>query len=172
MATYGDTKLEYPYSPQKKKKQKYNMITRVVDFTKLPTTSGTFGKSGGATTAFGAADVLQTIYIRAGVTVLGVQIEILKTSNDSGDFITIGYGGEAARWGKVWLWQIARGSGGMLQQPNDTLTNLASNVIESTSGWFGNPYYFTSADTIDITIGKASLTGKIRLIVHTLEDDR
>jgi len=32
--------------------------------------------------------------------------------------------------------------------------------------------YFSSADTIDLVIGKAALSGKIRLIVHMVVDNR
>ena len=43
---------------------------------------------------------------------------------------------------------------------------------QSKAGLIGEPVYFSSSDTIDVTIDRAALQGKIRLIVHLLEDDR
>lgn len=175
MPTYGDGRTEYPYSPEKRKKQKYTLVTRVIDFAKLPVTSGVFGVGTGyATTAWALADVLEVIKIRAGQTVLGVQVEVLTISNDSGDFVTVGYGDDTAHWGKAWVYQINRGSPRMLVIPNDADKTgiLMTKALEGTNGLYGGPVYFATADTVDITIGKASLTGKIRLIVHLLEDDR
>lgn len=185
MATYGDNPREYPYSPQKRKKQKYTMITRVVDFTtNLPITSGGYVDTASAssnTTAWAAADVLQAVHIRAGQTVLAVQIEVMTPSTDSGDWITVGYGSDAARWGKIDLF-LAKGQSAANKllagvknfEPdrlNAHITNKLQQLIEGGS-MFGSPYYFASSDTIDIYIGKAVIQGKIRLIVHLLEDDR
>jgi hypothetical protein len=159
MATYGNTPSEYPYNPQKRRKQKYSLFTRVVDFSHLPVTAGDWRSDGKTTTAWAAGDILQTLQIRPKQTVLGVQVEILTKSQDSGDTIDIGYGSDTGRWGRYNL----NGSVGV----KNTYTN-ASQLPDI----FTEPLYFASADTIDIKINKAALQGKIRLIVHLLEDDR
>jgi hypothetical protein len=163
MATYGDSAREYPYGVQRRKKQKYSLYTRVIDFTNnLPVTQGSWDADIGSmkgTTAWAAGDVLQTVRIRSGQTVLGVQVEILTRSADSGDSITIGYGNDTDRWGRFKL----NDSTGV----KDTRTDAAQ-----IADYFYEPTYFSSADTIDIIINKAALQGKIRLIVHLLEDDR
>lgn len=185
MATYGDNPREYPYSPQKRKKQKYTMITRVIDFTtNLPITSGGYVDAASAssnTTAWAAADVLQAVQIRAGQTVLAVQVEVLTHSADTGDWIQIGYGSDTDRWGTVDL-HLAKGQSTanqllakMKQFPIEKeylhITNKLQQILEGPS-MYGAPRYFASSDTIDIYIGKAAIQGKIRLIVHLLEDDR
>jgi hypothetical protein len=160
MATYGDSAKEYPYGPQRRRLQRYSLYTRVIDFTNnLPITSGQFKGQGVATTAWAAADVLQAVRIRPGQTVLGVQVEVLTRSADSGDSITIGYGDDTDRWGRFNL----NDSTGV----KDTRTDKAQ-----LSDYFLEPTYFASADTIDIIINKAALQGKIRLIIHLLEDNR
>ena len=165
MATYGDTAREYPYGIQRPKKQKYSLLTRVIDFTNnLPVTQGDWqalpenGNMKG-TTAWAAGDVLQAVRIRPGQTVLGVQVEILTRSLDTGDVITVGYGDETDRWGRYNLSDSA--------VVKDTNTHKAQ-----LPDLFWEPKYFSSVDTIDIIIAKAALQGKIRLIVHLLEDDR
>lgn len=179
--TYGDNPREYPYSPQKRKKQKYTLITRVVDFTtNLPITSGGYIDTANVssnTTAWAAADTLQIIRIRAGQTVLGVQVEILTSSTDSGDYVTIGYGDDTLRWGKVDLFVDKGVTNPKVKQfLSDRqyvhVKERDATTMEGVDTLFGGPYYFSSADTIDLTIGKAALQGKIRLIVHLLEDDR
>lgn len=168
MATYGDNPREYPYMPQKRKKQKYTLITRVVDFTNnLPITSGGYVDTRSAssnTTAWAATDVLELVHIRAGQTVLGVQLEILTSSADTLDTIQIGYGTDAARWGKFNLSRTAE----VKDFP------LADGTMQD--GYqgppMGEPVYFSSSDTIDITIDRAVIQGKIRVIVHLLGDDR
>ncbi len=168
MATYGDSAREYPYSPPKRRKQKYSLVTRVIDFDNKPITSGGWvGHSlpaNTSTTAWAATDVLQVIQIRAGQTVLGVQLEILRKSVDKFDLIQIGYGTDADRWGVYNLSRTAE----MKDYP------LADG--EQQDGYqipgLGEPVYFSTSDTIDIVINRAALAGKIRLIVHLLEDDR
>ena len=176
MATYGDNPAEYPYSPPKKKKQKYSLQTRIIDFTNnLPITSGVWGGSGNATTAWALNDVLQVMRIRAGQTVLTIQVEILTYSADSGDHIDIGYGDDPARWGTVNLYQGASPGSKTrtMQKHQDELVMLKNdNFLEKALGMFDAPFYFASGDSIDITIGKAALVGKVRIIVHLLEDDR
>jgi hypothetical protein len=183
MATYGDGPGEYPYKPTKRKKQKYSMVTRVIDFTNnLPIISGTI-QSGKQTEAWAASDVLEAIRIKAGQTVLGVQVEILTRSTDSGDIIDVGYvsstiDNSSWRWGRYNLSYGAPGD-------DPTMINYPSNVNEGlinplTAAYgppvlpeqFVEPLYFASTDTIDITIRKAAVQGRIRLIVHLLEDDR
>ena len=165
MATYGDSASEYPYNPQKRRKQKYSLYTRVVDFTnKLPVTSHAPGNEGFATTAWAAADVLEVFKIRTGQTVLGVQLEILTSSADKADIIQIGYGTDPNRWG---TYNLSKGA-------NIKDYPYAEGVMRDATAVpiFVEPLYFSSADSIDITINRAAIQGKIRLIVHLLEDDR
>jgi len=155
MATYGDSAQEYPYKPARRRKQKYSLVTRVLDFTNnLPVTD-----AAGTTTAWAAGDVLEAIGIKAGQTVLGVQLEILTRSLDAYDVIDIGYGSNATRWGRYNLSSAV--------EVKDTLASTAA-----FDDMFLEPLYFASKDTIDVTIRKAALQGKVRLIVHLLEDDR
>jgi hypothetical protein len=157
MATYNK---HYPYTNVRRKKQKYSLLEKVVDFGKLPITSGKWPHPGAATTAWAAGDVLQFLQVRAGQTVLGVQVEILTPSTDSGDTIDIGYGDDTVRWGRV---NLSESSGVKSYPVTDSDVALQN---------FGEPLYFSSADTIDLIINKAVIQGRIRLIVHILEDDR
>jgi len=170
MATYGDYPREYPYIPQKRKKQKYTLVTRVVDFTNnLPITSGGYTDNRSAstnTTAWAATDVLQFVHIRVGQTVLGVQLEILTASGDNADTVSIGYGTDADRWGTYNLSKTAE------VKDYPLADGAAQDDYLGNAGLIGEPVYFSSADTIDITINRAVVQGKIRLIVHLLEDDR
>ena len=61
MATYNK---EYQYSPQKRRKQKYSMIQRVIDFSVAPVVSGQLNETGYATKAWAIGDVLQAIKIK------------------------------------------------------------------------------------------------------------
>lgn len=179
MATYGDNPREYPHLSQRYRKQKYSLIQRVVDFANLPITGGNKdhkagGASGRATTAWAAGDVLEFIGVRAGQTVLGITVDVIEPSGDSGDWVEIGFEatGQAARWGRVSLYQEVRADDQMLPFADHLVQAKATAVLNKSAGMFGAPYYFTSKDTIDLTIGKAALVGKIRVVVHILEDDR
>jgi hypothetical protein len=161
MATYNQG---YKWNPPRRKKQRYALIERIVDFSKTPVTAGTDdgrlqGKGSEVTTAWAVNDILQAIQIRAGQTVLGVQVEIIKNSPDSGDRIQIGYGSAPAKWGDYSLYKKAS---------QETSTGYVNEDAFHQSGWV----YFSNADTIDIKIRKAALVGKIRIVVHILEDDR
>lgn len=170
MATY---RRQYPYMPEKRKKQKYSMLTRVIDFTNnLPVTSGERGRDGSGTTAWAANDVLQAIQIRAGQTVLGVQVEIITKSADSLDFIEIGYGDDSDRWGKLNLSAEAGVKGNLNRAASGNRNKVSEGYYPQIDGLLGGPHYFASSDTIDVKILRAAIQGKIRLIVHVLEDDR
>jgi hypothetical protein len=165
MATYGDSASEYPYKPlQKKRKQKYSIITRVINFANLPVTSSYVDNERFATTAWAAGDVLEAVKIRAGQTVLAVQMELLTHSTDAGDIIDIGYGDDTDRWGRYSL-------KGDAVTTNENVKNTYTSISFPPDEWW-NPLYFSASDSIDITVGKAAIQGKIRLIVHLLEDDR
>lgn len=157
MATY--TGRHFPYSHPKRKKQKYSLMTAVVDLSKAPVTSGTAGKDGAGTKAWAAGDVLQLFYIRAGQTVLGVQFELLESGTAKAG-VDIGYGSDTDRWGRF------------------AIDNTTIGVVNSISHDaqinepFIEPLYFASADTLDVKIWGTPTTGKFRLIVHLLEDDR
>jgi hypothetical protein len=157
MATY---RSEYKWNPPRRKKQRYALIERVVDFSKLPVTAGTPESLGSTvTTAWADGDVLQAIAIRAGQTVLGVRVELITPSVDSGDRITIGYGTKPSYWGTYNLYKFHN-------QANRTGWRDESKFHQA------DPLYFSSADTIDITVKKAALVGKVRILIHILEDDR
>jgi hypothetical protein len=153
MATYGK---EFKWNPPRRKKQRYALIERVVDFSNTPDAGI---NREGLTTAWAANDILEVMAIRAGQTVLGVQLEVIRFSNDSGDRIQIGYGSEPAKWGEYSLYKKAT---------NDAPTGIRQEEGQHQSGWV----YFSSADTLDIKIRKAAIEGKIRIIAHILEDDR
>lgn len=173
--TYGDAPAEYPYMPQRRKKQKYTMITRVVDFTNnLPITSGKWNQNGNATTAWAVSDVLQLIHIRAGQTVLAVQIELLTYSKDKADTIEVGYGSDVDRWGRFNLYGNPNLTVEGMKQATygETASRNSTNVPTTVPEIPVKPLYFAAADTVDIKILRAAVQGKIRLIVHLLEDDR
>ncbi len=163
MTTYNK---EYYRNPARRKKQRYALMERVIDFSHKPMTDAIASKEG----AWAANDVLETVPIRSGQTVLGVQVEILKTSTVSNARIKIGYGTDDDFWGVYDL---------------DRTKTLAASVstgyksdgpaggkhIEDIRN-FGNPVYFSSSDTVDITMTKALTNGRVRLVVHLLEDDR
>lgn len=176
MATiYGDAPAEYPYMPQKKKKQKYTMTTRVIDFTNnLPITSGAWNRLGNATTAWAVSDILQFIHIRAGQTVLAVQVELLTYSKDTADAIEVGYGSDVDRWGRFNLYGNPNLTAVGMKQVTygETASRNSTNVPTTVPEIPCQPLYFASADTIDIKILRAAVQGKIRVIVHLLEDDR
>lgn len=150
MTTYN---AEYYYNPPRRKKQRYALIERVIDFEKLPVVD-----RHGNTVAWKKNDVLQAMTIRAGQTVLGVRLEILRGSPDIGDRISLGYGTVSNYWGDYII------------SKNKIEGNLGYKV--EAQGHASPPLYFSSTDTLDIIIGKAALQGKIRIIAHVLEDDR
>jgi hypothetical protein len=161
MATYGK---EFKWNPPRRKKQRYALIERVVDFSKNPITAGTDegrlqGNGSEITTAWAANDILEVMAIRAGQTVLGVQLEVIRNSSDSGDKIQIGYGTVPAKWGEYSLYKKAS---------QETTTGYVNEDAFHQSGWV----YFSNPDTIDIKIRKAAIEGKVRVVVHILEDDR
>lgn len=165
MATYGDTASEYPYKHvQKKRKQKYSLITKIVDFANLPVTTATPQGATSFTTAWAAGDVLQAVRIRSGNTVLAVQVDVLTASPDTGDSFDVGYGSDTDRWGRYNLY-------GTDAVPNTGVRNDATQNSQVPAEFF-EPVYFSSNDTIDVVINKAAIQGKFRLIVHILEDDR
>jgi len=163
MATYGK---QYRYNPPRRKKQRYALVERVIDFTNnLPETAGSIdgrvaNKGSAITTAWAADDVLQVMAIRAGQTILDVELEILVASADSGDRILVGYGDSLSQWGEYILTRAGA--------EDNATTGIRNSAGRHQSG----PVYFGTPDTLDIVIKKAVIQGKIRLIVHLLEDDR
>jgi hypothetical protein len=158
MATYNK---HYRYNPPRRKKQRYALVERVVDFSKSPWTSGLNSE---INTAWASGDILQAIQIRAGQTVLGVIVEILKKSSVAKSRIIIGTGVQNDLWGSIDL-NASIGSG----IRSSAQIAERQDVIHQN---FGKPIYFGSADTVDITLNSILTDGKIRIIVHLLEDDR
>jgi hypothetical protein len=164
MATYNK---EYRWNPPRRKKQRYALVERVVDFSKAPVTAGMMADDGigtVVTTAWASGDILEAIQIRAGQTVMGVEFELIKRAEDANAIVKIGYGSDDDYWG---IYQIAPGK--------PIKERAQAKVVGSHKDDqrnFGNPLYFASADTIDIKLNSAITTGRIRLIVHLLEDDR
>lgn len=158
MATYN---REYRYSPTRRRKQRYALIERVIDFTNnLPLTAAATHTNTTLTKAWALDDVLQAINIKAGQWVTSVQVEVITASADSGDIIEIGYGSYPAYWGRYSLYRAGEGK------------YVATGWREESKAHNRPPLRFASADTIDIKIKKAALQGKIRVVVHILEDDR
>lgn len=165
MATYN---RQYRYNPPRRKKQRYALIERVVDFSNAPVTAGVPDQPNSAniTTAWAVGDVLEAIQIRAGQTVLGVEFELMKRSTTSNANVRIGYGSDADYWGKFDISKAPANK--KLERANVQISGEHKDRQRN----FNNPLYFASADTIDITINKAITAGKVRLIVHLVEDDR
>lgn len=159
MATYN---VEYNWNPPRSKKQKYALWERVVDFSNAPRTPGT--KT--LTTAWAAGDVLEAVNIRAGQTVLGVQVEIMEMSGTANAWIEVGFGDDTDFWGKYNIGTVNTNSLGVKYDGVDG--GSGDNMIRN----FGNPVYFSAKDSVDIKINKAITSGKVRIIVHLLEDDR
>ena len=90
---------------------------------------------------------------------MGVQLDLLSKSPDIGDSIDVGYGDDTNRWGRFDL------------SKNTGIKNINSDGAQIPDMFF-EPIYFDSRDTIDIIINKAVIQGKIKLIVHLLQDDR
>jgi len=160
MATYGK---QFKWNPPRRKKQRYALVERVVDFSKVPVTSGLPESLGSEiTTAWASGDVLQAIQIRAGQTVLGVQVEVI-TAGTNGTSVDIGDGDYSTRYGKVKFRRVKVGS------KLKTGWETADLGVENN---FRVPKYYGSADTIDLVLAGTITAGKIRIIVHLLEDDR
>jgi len=165
MATYN---REYRWNPPRRKKQRYALVERVVDFSNAPWTSGT-DASNPITTAWAAADVLQAIKIKAGQTIMGVEFELITRSTTSGAKVSIGYGDDDGFWGS---YEIGPNAFPKFEIPQERASARRYGEHKDHQNNFGNPLYFSSSDTIDITINKAITVGKMRLIVHLMEDDK
>lgn len=167
MATYGTN--QYPYGAAKRRKQRHVILEKVFDMSNYPY------KSTGQwlTKAWAAGDVLQAIGIRAGQTVMGIQIEVITpASRTATHYINIGTGDNAGLFGGFDLGKNAYkktdaakvGTPGWLDH-NDDVSKVDYN------NWW-KPKYFAAADTIDLTISSTITSGKFRLVVHLLEEDR
>jgi len=152
MTTYSK---EYGYNPPRRKKQRYALIERVIDFSKTPWTSGT-DSSNKLETAWADGDKLKAIHIRAGQTVLGVQAEIMEAGTN-GKIVKIGDSTYVSRFGAVYF-----------KTKGENQTGIQTSVLSN----FGNPVYYSSADDITLTLDGVIAAGKIRFIVHLTEDDR
>lgn len=164
MATYNS---HFRYNPPRRKKQRYALMERVVDFSNLPVTAGTddgrVGNKGTAITkAWASGDILEVIRIRAGQTVLGVQVEVMSAGT-AGTSLKIGDGDFDARYGVV--------SFGV--HKDNPAKDTGWDTADLGTDWnFTVPKYYSTTDTIDLTVSGTITAGKVRLIVHLLEDDR
>lgn len=163
MATYSK---EYYRNPARRKKQRYALMERVIDFNHKPMMDVFANKEG----AWKANDVLEVIRIRKGQTVLGVQVEVLKTSTVSHARIKVGYGDKDDFWGMYDLDKTKKLAASITTGYKSNVP--AGTVHTANMHSFGRPLYFSSADTVDITMTKALTNGRVRIVVHLLEDDR
>ena len=155
MATYDMG--QYSINPQRKTRKVFKAISRVVDFNVDPTTD-----AAGTTTTWAVGDVLEVIGIRAGTTVLGVDLEIMKRCLPDTARVKIGYGSDTDRWG---TWKIDGRTLGQLDPESDK----KQGGVEQNFA----PLTFSSADTIDmIMFNKIMTEGRIKLTVYVLEDAR
>lgn len=158
MTTYNS---EYYWRPARRKKQRYALIQRVIDFSQAPVTD-----KNGSTTAWASGDVLEAIGIKAGQTVLGVQFEIIERTSTANAVIKVGYGSGTAFWGQYKISKPANSDFGFANNDFDGSSHEALMLN------FGNPIYFAAKDTIDVKINQALTNGRFRLVAHILEDDR
>lgn len=163
MTTYN---REFKWNPPRRKKQRYALIERVVDFSKAPLTVSTTETKTENTTAWAAGDILEAIAIRAGQTVLGVEFELLTRSSTANAYVEVGYGSDSDYWGRYMIGNVPS------EAPEEVASSRRYGEHADQIRNFGSPLYFSSADTIDLKINKAITTGRVRLIVHILEDDR
>jgi hypothetical protein len=155
MATYNMG--QWKQNPQRKARKVFKAISRVLDFNIDPITD-----AAGTTTTWAVGDIVQLIGIRAGTTVLGVDLEIMKRCLPAGARVQVGYGSDADRWG---TWKIDGTTLGQLDPESD---NKQAGIDNSFS-----PLNFSSTDTIDITLfNKIMTAGRLKVTVYVLEDAR
>lgn len=153
MATYN---RHIKGKPVRRKKQKYSLLERVIDFSQKPIIAGQT-----IDLAWASGDVLEIIGIRAGQTVLHVEAEVLKKdAQTTPATIQIGDGDNASRWGSV---DVSNGK---------RLTKKAEAADQTGIDFYSAIKHYSSADTIDLTIYDVLTTARVKVIVHLLEDDR
>jgi len=164
MATYNGG---YFHTQVRRRKQKYSLLERVIDFSKKPV----YGTTGNLEKTWADSDVLEVFGVRAGQWVLGVSCEIIEQgTNKTG--LKVGDGTFPARYGIIEFNQRGSGNGtGWVNDHADTLNSTQPGMVGAESN-FGVPVHYATADTIDLTLDGTITKGKIRLVLHILEDDR
>lgn len=155
MATYDMG--QYRVNPQRKARKVFKAISRVIDFNIDPVTDGA-----GGTTTWAVGDVVELIGLRAGTTVLGIDVELMKRCLPAGARVQIGYGDDTDRWG---TWEIDGTTLGQLDPESD----------KKQGGVYNNfaPLTLTNADTIDMVLfNKIMTAGRVKLTAYVLEDAR
>lgn len=155
MATYNMG--QWKQNPQRKARKVFKAISRVLDFNIDPITD-----AAGTTVTWAVGDIIQLIGLRAGTTVLGVDLEILKRCTPDTARVKIGYGSDTDRWG---TWKIDGTTLGQIDPESD---NKQAGIENSFS-----PLNFTTTDTIDVLLfNKIMTAGRLKLTVYVLEDAR
>lgn len=155
MATYNMG--QWKQNPQRKARKVFKAISRVIDFNIDPVTD-----AAGTTTTWAVGDIIELIGLRAGTTILGVDVEILKRCLPAGARVKIGYGSDTDRWG---TWKIDGTTLGQLDPESD---NKQGGVVNNFA-----PLTLSSTDTIDILLfNKIMTAGRVKLTVYVLEDAR
>lgn len=164
MATYNGG---YTYSKVRRRKKQYSLLERVIDFSKKPID----GTTGDLFKTWATGDVLEVFGIREGQSVLGVECEIIEQGTNK-TWLEIGDGYFSARYGTVEFKKRGEGNGtGWANDHADTLNASQPGMLGAERN-FGVPVKYATADTIDVTLHGTITSGKIRLVVHVLEDDR
>jgi len=148
---------QWKQNPQRKARKVFKAISRVLDFNIDPITD-----AAGTTVTWAVGDIVQLIGVRAGDTVLGIDIEILKRCFPAAARIQVGYGSDADRWG---TWKVDGTTLGQLDPESDNKQGGVTNNFA--------PLVFSSSDTIDVTLFDQIMTaGRIKLTVYVLENTR
>lgn len=168
MATYKSG--QFPYCVAKRRKQRFVQLEKVFDLSNKPYVSGTSN-----TKSWAAKDVLQAFDIRAGQTVLGAQVEILEpSSKTTTQKILIGITKFPGLYGGFDLGAGAY-SGTTIQGYEAKQISWINNMdIEQKAANlpFWKPYRFNSKGTINLTMGAAFTSGRFRVVLHIMEEDR
>jgi hypothetical protein len=97
-----------------------------------------------------------------------VNVEIMTLSGTANAWVKVGYGTDDDYWG---VYNIGTAQSGNVGTPSTGWKTDDSDDDGAVLN-FGRPLYFSAADTIDLVINQAITAGRIRVVVHLLEDDR
>lgn len=134
-------------STAKRKKTSFAVYEATVDFGAPPKIHSAY--------TYQINDVIQAVPIKAGQTVLGVQVVVDTACATAGAKIKVGYGDDMGRFGAFAI--TSAGSIDHATKEGGLDQNFA-------------PLYFATADTIDVTVySKAISSGKVKLNVFVLD---
>jgi hypothetical protein len=153
---------QYTAAPQKRKKMKLSLFEKTIDFSKVPNPS-----SFGRTLAWASGDVIEFMGLRPGWIVVGFTAEVVKpttSESKSGHTITV--------------LDTFSNSIGWFRTGNDGITGRIVEYYGKDSGsgmengLFFSPIEAYISDTIDLKISHAFTTGRIKITLYIMEEDR